>query len=400
MTRSEDETHYRGSRRRLLAVYTDSTLLHMALNLNLDRYLPPTLTGGSICIPLIPLIITLLLFYYYSIDVTQILASKIYTWICTLSSHNTIHIAYLTRSLIHVATYLYKHQAPIVPPESQHTIKAVCMSDTHNTTPEVPSADLLLHSGDMTDEGTFPELQAQLRWLNNLPHGRKVVIPGNHDLLLDPNYHLYGLRDRVERLAAGPPAEDLLKHERGDLVVLVNSSATISVKGKTLKIFGSPQTPRHGTGGFTYWRWQDAWAGLIPEGLDILLTHGPQKGHLDFSDMRTHEGCRWYNRELWRLHEKPRLIVHGHIHEGRGREDVDWGLVQWCYDAVISNNRDGVAGCCFDITMLFVMVLGWLYVWMRYWTVGRHRVGKTTLVNVAIKGRSNLPTGVPRIVEI
>jgi hypothetical protein len=64
-------------------------------------------------------------------------------------------------------------------------ISVVCISDTHNTKPSLPDGDLLLHAGDLTQYGLFDELQAQLDWLNAQPHQHKIIIAGNHDLILD-----------------------------------------------------------------------------------------------------------------------------------------------------------------------------------------------------------------------
>lgn len=52
----------------------------------------------------------------------------------------------------------------------------------------MPDGDVLLHAGDITDKGTFEELQAQLDWLKSLPHMHKIVIDGNHDRLIDAEY--------------------------------------------------------------------------------------------------------------------------------------------------------------------------------------------------------------------
>lgn len=41
-------------------------------------------------------------------------------------------------------------------------VRTVCISDTHNIQPELPDGDVLLHAGDLTNRGTFDELQAQL----------------------------------------------------------------------------------------------------------------------------------------------------------------------------------------------------------------------------------------------
>lgn len=51
--------------------------------------------------------------------------------------------------------------------------------------PSFPLGDVLLHAGGMSRFGTFAEIQAQISWLASQPHQHKVIIAGNHDLLLD-----------------------------------------------------------------------------------------------------------------------------------------------------------------------------------------------------------------------
>jgi predicted phosphohydrolase len=59
-------------------------------------------------------------------------------------------------------------------------LRIVCISDTHNDDPsaKVPDGDILLHAGDMTDDGTLEELETTLSWIRKLPHKKKVIIAG------------------------------------------------------------------------------------------------------------------------------------------------------------------------------------------------------------------------------
>ena len=58
------------------------------------------------------------------------------------------------------------------------------------------------------------------------------------------------------------------------------------------------------------------WA-RIPEGVDILITHGPPLGILDHSrGSERREGCPELLEAV--LEAKPRLHVFGHIHAGYG----------------------------------------------------------------------------------
>lgn len=59
-------------------------------------------------------------------------------------------------------------------------IRIVCISDTHNDdcTESLPDGDILIHSGDMTNDGTMEELHAAYDWIAALPHRVKIVIAG------------------------------------------------------------------------------------------------------------------------------------------------------------------------------------------------------------------------------
>lgn len=65
------------------------------------------------------------------------------------------------------------------------SIQVVCVSDTHNSCPDVPFGDLLIHSGDLTGTGSFDKIQSGLLWLSSSPHKHKILVAGNHDVLLD-----------------------------------------------------------------------------------------------------------------------------------------------------------------------------------------------------------------------
>merc|ERR1719231_1671176 len=46
----------------------------------------------------------------------------------------------------------------------------------------IPAGDVLLHCGDFTNIGEVSEVAAFAEWFAKLPHKRKIVIAGNHDL--------------------------------------------------------------------------------------------------------------------------------------------------------------------------------------------------------------------------
>jgi Icc-related predicted phosphoesterase len=65
---------------------------------------------------------------------------------------------------------------------------------------------------------------------------------------------------------------------------------------------------------------REKWA-LIPEGTDVLITHGPPFGILDWTARGERVGCEDLLEAVRRV--KPRLHVFGHIHEGYGEHEQD-----------------------------------------------------------------------------
>lgn len=82
-----------------------------------------------------------------------------------------------------------------------------------------------------------------------------------------------------------------------------------------LRIYGSPWQPEYGNWAFNLDRGAPLKAkwDLIPEGVDILITHGPPKGF----GGQTREGDVGCDDLLEAVNRvKPLIHVFGHIHEG------------------------------------------------------------------------------------
>jgi hypothetical protein len=119
------------------------------------------------------------------------------------------------------------------------------------------------------------------------------------------------------------------------------------------------------------------WKRNIPRGTDVVVTHGPARGHGDgHSQYAGGAGCVYLLRELRRV--RPRLHVCGHIHRARGVEHVDWNLVQWGYDD-ISMGKGGV------VTLAIVLGV-WVWSWVMCGIGGGRRERRMTFVNAAVEG--------------
>lgn len=238
--------------------------------------------------------------------------------------------------------------------------KVVCVSDTHNSQPVLPPGDILIHAGDLTQGGTAEELQAQLDWLNAQPHQHKVIIAGNHDIILDEK--------KSAELDIPPTARQSLRW--GSLTYLQHSTRSLKLSnGRKIVVFGHPSTRKHGNWAFQYEHGVDAFTGQIPDDVDILITHGAPRFHLDVAGW----GDENLLRELWRA--RPRLHVFGHIHGGYGQESLVYDRFEELYEKVCR----GQAGIFALLHMLALLIQAWLF-------GSKLRPQRTILVNASAVG--------------
>jgi predicted phosphodiesterase len=175
-------------------------------------------------------------------------------------------------------------------------MRIVLISDTHglHRKVEVPGGELLIHAGDFTLDSKPPSVVSDFNaWLGSLPHRHKVVIPGNHEFILEEPRNRGAITNAI---------------------LLVDTG--VEIEG--LRIWGSPVTPLYG-GAFGKSNPEDRkrhWAS-IPEGLDILITHGPPFAILDHGGSEERrEGCPQLLEAVFRA--LPRVHVFAHIHHGYG----------------------------------------------------------------------------------
>lgn len=72
------------------------------------------------------------------------------------------------------------------PPPLLRKTRIVCISDTHNQTPKLPKGDVLIHAGDLTNQGSYSELKKIVDWLEKTEFEAIIVIAGTHALSLAP----------------------------------------------------------------------------------------------------------------------------------------------------------------------------------------------------------------------
>ena len=193
----------------------------------------------------------------------------------------------------------------------------VFVSDTHglhDRIATVPPGDVLVHCGDFSDRGSEKQIRGVLDWMARQPHKYKLMIAGNHDMTLDP-----------AKVPLPETCRDLMRDALSSHGVhyLLDTAVTLDFggHGRSLTIWGSPWQPEFCAWGFNLPRGAalaEKWA-LIPPwpAIDVLLTHGPPQGVLDFvPHSGSFAGCEALLADLHRT--RPRLHAFGHIHEGYG----------------------------------------------------------------------------------
>ncbi len=178
------------------------------------------------------------------------------------------------------------------------TIHAI--SDTHNQHKKfiMPGGDVAIHAGDATGRGHSGEILPFLDWYAKQDYSHLVLIAGNHD---------WGF------------AKDSARYEqeckdRG--IILLNDSGC-EIEG--IKVWGSPVQPWFHNWAYNKFRGDDikkTWD-LVPESTEILITHGPAYGILDYiPDQQANVGCQDLLNRI--LETQVKLHICGHIHCAKG----------------------------------------------------------------------------------
>lgn len=177
-------------------------------------------------------------------------------------------------------------------------MRIVAFSDTHGKHREIdniPNGDVLIFAGDMTKTGRIMEVVDFANWLERLPHKYKIVIAGNHDFCFDGNKKEEAVRELEDR----------------GIVYLEDDYITVQDK----LFYGSPRSATFDNYVFQAedYEWE------INDDVDVLITHGPPKNCMDYSEGYGNVGCE----KLAQAKQGLNLEAHvfGHIHEVHGKID-------------------------------------------------------------------------------
>lgn len=197
-------------------------------------------------------------------------------------------------------------------------MRLVCISDTHRQHRKLvlPEGDVLIHAGDIGVEDHIRHLIDFNAWLKTLPFKHKIVIPGNHDLIVEES----------------PLTARAMMRDEG-IHFLIDDEVVID----GVKFYGSPWQPW-----FHDWAWnaergeplKRIWA-KIPDDTDVLITHGPPFGVLDeviYGNKSV--GCEELRKRV--LEVQPKVHVFGHIHEGYGY--FSEGKTQYVNASILSHS--------------------------------------------------------------
>ena len=203
--------------------------------------------------------------------------------------------------------------------------KFCCISDTHSMHDEIkiPECDFILHAGDFTNIGEVVDILSFNTWAGKqkVP---VICIAGNHD----------------RSFQLDPPVKELLTN----VIYLEDSVTFIHHAEKIFKVYGSPWTPWFGG---EYWAFNahrgeeiKAKWDLIPDDTDILITHGPAYGQVDYVQKRPSQlhsvGCQDLLDRIKKL-KNLKLHVGGHLHLCGGQQSGKFGMQTIFVNASVCN---------------------------------------------------------------
>lgn len=205
----------------------------------------------------------------------------------------------------------------------------ITFSDTHGLHNKIklPAVDIAIFAGDACTTGwSKQEVINFLDWYSKQMPTHKVMIAGNHDRFFEN-----ASKEEIEELLAQYPS-----------ITYLNDTSVI-IEG--IKIHGSPIQP-------TFFNWafnrdkdqiQKHWD-LIPDDVDILITHGPPYETLDKTANGYSVGCPLLKERIKNL-KHLHTHIFGHIHSN----------IVWTNNGVVEKNKvQYINASCLDDDYKFV----------------------------------------------
>ena len=164
------------------------------------------------------------------------------------------------------------------------------VSDTHGLQRQLtnlPAADVLVHSGDISNSGTEAEVLDFINWLIELPYKHKIFVCGNHDCCLWDAEDIEDLPEGIHFL----------------------QDRSVTIDGVVFSGIG-----------------YDHPADMIDAAADVVITHEPPTMIMDYSS-----GTHWGNINIKKRVQEisPKMHLFGHAHDSYG--------VQKIYATIYSN---------------------------------------------------------------
>lgn len=205
-----------------------------------------------------------------------------------------------------------------------------CVSDLHGHYPKLEGGDLLIVAGDLTKNDASQEHVLFLQWLRAQHYKKRILIAGNHDSYLQKGMEgMVGTSgmfetDKIDVFLCDSGIE--FEYDQPVNFIFDPDNKSFVFR-KKIKIWGSPWSLKfdgmnpHCTAFTGIEEELEAKFRLIPDDVDILITHGPPYGILDEVESQVH--CTSFHagsKSLRKRIDQLKITHHffGHIHEGYG----------------------------------------------------------------------------------
>ena len=173
----------------------------------------------------------------------------------------------------------------------KNILKFIAISDTHGCHRQLtlPKGDVLLHAGDVCNQGDKNHIEDFLEWIKDLDFEHKILIRGNHDIDLKTKTSLLDL-------------------EMPKGVIQLDHSG---VEINDIPIWGIP-FPLN---------WRSRTWNTIPNNTQILMTHQPPYSILDNPPYSPSIGNKKLLEKVKTI--QPKVHLFGHIHASYGKKETE-----------------------------------------------------------------------------